>query len=74
MFDVGPGSFGVFVGSTWDFLGFRFLSPFDRPCHFIEIQCTPTGTEAGVTACNDFGSLYARHAWLFRDFFLYLNV
>ena len=43
------------------FLGFDFCPPFDHPCHFIEIQRTPTGTEAGVTTCNDFGFLYARH-------------
>ena len=72
--NVGPGSFGGFVGSAWDFFGFWFLPPFDHPCHFIEIQCTPTKTEAGVTACNDFGFLYARHVWLFRAFFLYLHV
>ena len=59
------------VGGAWDFFGFWFLPPFDRPCHFIEIQCTPTGIDAGVTACNDFGFLYARHVWVFRDFFFY---
>ena len=63
------GFFGGFVGSARDFWGFWFLPPFDHPCHFIEIQCTPTKTEAGVTACNDFGFLYARHVWLFRAFF-----